>query len=202
MQNKKKLIVGLTGGFGSGKSTVTEMIRALKIPVIDADEIARDVVQPGTATSKKLRKEFGPKFFHKDGSLNRPQMAHAVFTKLSLLKKLNAITHPPIQREINRELREHKKRGEPIVIIDVALLYEAQMEKMMDQVIVVWAPQQTCITRLVKNRGFTRQEALRRIRSQMSLQAKKQRADYVIDNSETPPRTRRLVTKLVQELIY
>ncbi len=192
--------IGLTGGFGSGKTTVTAIFRKCKVPVIDADEIARQVVKANSVTARRLRRAFGATFFDSRGALKRDKLATYVFENKSRLKKLNALTHPAILREINCQLKKYRKKKVPFVVIDAALLYEVGMEKEMDEVIVVWAPQTTRLERLARYRHTPKREAQRRIDQQWPLRKKRIWADYVIDNSEGRAATRRQTLKLIRNL--
>lgn len=191
--------IGLTGGFGSGKSTVGAIFHEQGIPLIDADEIAHEVVAPGTLVQAELREKFGPDFFHADGSLDRHKMAEAVFASPARRACLNRITHPAILQAINRHVTKLEEQKEPLVIIDAALLFETNMESGLAATIVVWAPEEICVERL-KLRGIDPREALRRIAVQMPLPEKKARADYLIDNSGTAAETREQVLKLIKRL--
>lgn len=192
--------IGLTGGLGSGKSTVAAMLRARGIPVIDTDAVARQVVQPGSPTLHRLRKTFGAHYIKRDGSLDRAKLAATVFAKPSLVGKLNAIIHPPIWRAVKNSLAKLRAARAPWVVIDVPLLMETGLEREMDKIVVVWAPVATRIRRLQRSRNLSLAAIKQRIRAQLPLHVKKRRADYVIDNSRTKAETRRQTAELIRKL--
>ncbi|MFZ2087092.1 MAG: dephospho-CoA kinase [Desulfobaccales bacterium] len=176
------LKIALTGGPGSGKSTVARMFRDLGAEVIDADEVAYAVVAPGQPAWEELRREFGPEFFQEDGSLNRAKMSDLVFQDAEARRQLNAIVHPRLTREIVRRVQDLAARGENLVIIEVPLLFEAGREKNFDVIIVVDADEKTQIERLSVRDGRTPEEAQGILKAQWPLSAKKSRADFVVDN--------------------
>ncbi len=194
------LKIALTGGPGSGKSTVARMFRDLGAQVIDADEVARAVVQPGQPAWEELRREFGPEFFQKDGSLARAKMAELVFQDPEARRRLNAIDHPQVTREIARRLQDLAARGVKLVMVEVPLLYEVGLEKHYDLVIVVDAGEREQIMRLTARDGRPPREALGIIQAQWTLNAKKARADFVVDNQGSLENTRCQVKKLWQQL--
>ena len=192
--------IGLTGGFGSGKSTVMEILAKEAISVIDTDGIARELTAPGLPMIEHIRERFGDTVINHDGSLNRKRLAHIAFGDPKALKDLNAIMHPAISRIMKRSLDEKEKSGVPWTIIDVPLLYESGWDQDMDANIVVWAPLATCRQRLMKQRGFSSEEINQRFKSQWSLDEKKKRARYLIDNSGDLSQTRQQVQTLIKTL--
>ncbi len=175
--------IGLTGGLGSGKSLVADIFREKNIPIIDSDQIARELVAPETPQYQQIIDAFGSKLTLDTGQLDRDALAAIVFNDESSRQRLNDILHPAVMKEISAKLAAYQEDNAECVIIDVPLLYETKMDTMMDTVIVVWAPEAICIERLMKYRGFTEQDARARIATQLALNEKKRRADHVIDNS-------------------
>ncbi len=194
------LKIALTGGPGSGKSTVARMFREFGAEVIDADEVAHGVVSPGQPAWKEVRREFGPDYFREDGSLDRARMADLVFHDAGARQKLNAIVHPRVSQEIARRLADLEARSAPLVMVEVPLLFEAGLEKNFDKIIVVDAGEQEQIDRMAARDGRPAREAAGIIQAQWPLDAKKARADFVVDNRGSLANTREQVKKLWQRL--
>jgi dephospho-CoA kinase len=194
------LKIALTGGPGSGKSTVAQMFRELGAQVIDADEMARAVVAPGQPAWEEVRREFGSDYFQENGSLNRARMAELVFRDAAARQKLNAIVHPRVTQEVARRLEELAAQGVDLVMVEVPLLFEAGLEKNFDAVIVVDAGEQEQIARLAARDGRPPEAARGILNAQWPLSAKKARADFVVDNRGSLPDTRSQVKKLWQRL--
>jgi dephospho-CoA kinase len=185
-------VLGLTGGIGSGKSVVSAMFRELGAEVIDADQLARDVVEPGQPALEEIATAFGRDVLQVDGRLNRAKLASLVFADRAARERLNAITHPPILERMQQAVVAH--RNEPgVLILDIPLLYENARAGMMEKVVVVWVDRATQAKRLMARDGLSREEAERRIAVQLPLDEKRSRADYVIDNSGSLDDTRRRV---------
>jgi dephospho-CoA kinase len=194
-------VVGLTGGIATGKSTVSKMLRQRGIPVIDADAIAREVVRPGTTAWKKIRQVFGPEVISEDGEIDRAALGKIVFEDPRARAKLNRITHPFIYLEILAELARHIVRGDRVVVLDAALLFETVTRWMVHSVIVVYTDPATQIRRLMDRNGYTPEEAAQRIEAQIPLEEKCRRADYVIDNSGPLEDTERQLEKILSAIV-
>ncbi|CAD6193550.1 unnamed protein product [Caenorhabditis auriculariae] len=181
------LVVGLSGGVATGKSTVSAVFRQNGIPVIDADLVARQVVQPGHPTYVKLRAAFGEEFFDdaSGGVLRREKLGKAVFTDLEMRKKLNAITHPSIRYEMLKQLLYHLFTGTRYIVFDTPLLFEVGYDKWIRTTIVVWCEEEIELKRMMTRDGFSREDALTRIAAQMSIGEEKKRAKILIDNNGT-----------------
>ena len=192
------LLVGLTGGIASGKSTVSAMLAELGAEVIDADHIARQVVMPGTPAWCKLRDHFGPGVLHPDGQLDRQALADIVFADQSKLALLNEITHPAIFARIADLLEAHHGQ-DVVVVLDAALLIEAGLADGVDVVIVVHSPREIQVDRLAA-KGVGSQDARNRIASQLEPEKRLARADIVIDNSGSLEDLGRQVDKLWEDL--
>ncbi len=196
------LLVGLTGGLATGKSTVARLFRDCGATLIDADALARQVVQPGKPAWRDIVRTFGTQVLRPDRTLDREALARIVFGDRTKLRKLNAIVHPRVAREQAHLAREIlRKEPRAVVIYDVPLLFEAGADKRVDKIIVVTAPPRTQIARMQKRDGLTRPEALRRLRSQMPLAKKVRLADYVVRGTLTGPPLRRQVRRLYEELL-
>ena len=194
------LKIALTGGPGSGKSTVARMFRDLGAQVIDADEVAREAVSPGRLAWEELRREFGPEYFQEDGSLDRAKLSRLVFRDAEARAKLNAIVHPQVAQEITRRLKDLEAQGVKLVMVEVPLLFEAGLAKNYDLVIVVDTGEEEQIERLTTRDDRPLQEAAGIIDAQWPLSAKKARADFVVDNRDSLEKTSGQVKKLWQRL--
>lgn len=191
------LIVGLTGGYASGKSTVAGMFAEMGTVIIDADILARKVVEPGKSAWNKIVEHFGEKVLNEDKTLNRKTLGEIVFNDETERKRLESIIHPRVLEEEQKAIYEiRKKDPEAIVILSVPLLIESGHHKICDRIVVVTVDEQTHIQRLVKRDDFSREEAIKRISTQMPLSEKVKYADFVIDNSGSLEETKRQVRKI------
>jgi dephospho-CoA kinase len=177
------LLVGLTGGIASGKSTVSAMLAERGAEVIDADHIARQVVMPGTRAWCRIRDHFGPGVLHPDGSIDRQALADIVFADQAKLTVLNEITHPEIFARIADRLEAHHDQ-DVVVILDAALLIEAGLAEGVDVVIVTHSPREIQVERLAA-KGVGERDARSRIAAQLAPEQRLARADIVIDNTGT-----------------
>ena len=178
-------IVGLTGGISSGKSTVSSYLKQLKIPVIDADEVARKVVEPNSQGAREIRKTFGSDVFEEDGSLNRQKLGALIFSNAENRQKLDDLLQPLIKIMILNEIEEYRQKGETMIVLDLPLLFEKHYEKLCEEIIVVYVPRELQLERLMKRNQYTKQEALSRIDSQLSIEEKRKRATVLLDNQGT-----------------
>lgn len=186
------LLIGLTGGLATGKSTVAAMLERCGATVIDADALAHQVMAPGSAGWRAVVRAFSPAILSPDKTIDRRTLGTVVFRHPARRRALERIIHPRVAREQARLTRlAARKDPRAIVVYDVPLLFEAGIDARVDRIVVVTADRSTQITRLATRNGFTRAEALRRIRSQMPLRRKVKRAHYVLDG--TVPRRRLLV---------
>ncbi len=185
---RKKIVLGVTGSFGSGKSTVSGFLRAFGAEVIDADKLARECVLPGKPAYKKIAKVFGKGILVKNKGIDRGKLAAVVFNNKKLLKELNAIIHPEVIRRIKERIRGSSAKA---VVLDVPLLIESGLEKLTDKIIVVRISRAAQIKRLRAKTGLPPEDILKRIRSQISQEAKLRFADFIIDNSGTTGETKK-----------
>ncbi|MHC9532469.1 dephospho-CoA kinase [Dellaglioa sp. L3N] len=183
-------ILGLTGGIATGKSTVSHIFKEENVPVIDADVIARQVVEPGSKTIKRISQTFGEEYVTVDGRLNRKKLGKLVFSNKKALEKLNNIMHPIIRKEILAQIQIQKKSDSKLVVLDMPLLFEQNYQLLCDAVMVAFVPENVQIKRLINRDSLTFDEAQSRIKAQWSIQKKKELADFVIDNSTTVAVTR------------
>lgn len=194
-------LVGLTGGIATGKSTVAGMFKRCGAVVIDADALAREVVQPGKPAWREIVKAFGKAVLNPDRTLNRPALGTKVFGHPAKLRQLEHMIHPRVAREQRRLTRQAvRKDPNAVVIYDVPLLFEAGIDERVDTTIVVTADRETQIARLKKRNGLSRAEALRRINSQMPLAQKRRRANYVLNGTLSLPELRKQVGSLLRLL--
>lgn len=195
------LLVGLTGGLASGKSTIARLFHEFGAAIIDADDLARVLVQPGTIAWKEIVKTYGRKVLKLDQSLDRKALARMVFQHPQKLKALTMIIHPRVARAQARITREIvAKNPDAVIIYDAALLIEAGAHKRMDRTIVVTVDQETQISRASRRDSLSRSQILLRLRSQLPLAKKKLYSHYLIDGTLPMPKLRSTVRKLYQEL--
>jgi dephospho-CoA kinase len=196
------LKVGLTGGIASGKSTVSKIFARFGAKVLDADEVARELLLPGQPAWRRLRQAFGEEFFHPDGTVKREQLRKLVFANPERRSQLNAIMHPEVMKEINRKSESLSSSLEPMVlVVDVPLLLEVGVADRFDKIVVVDARESVQINRLMQRDGTTEEEAKQALKAQMPLSEKVELADYVIDNNSTLADTEIQVRKVWEELI-
>jgi dephospho-CoA kinase len=195
------ILVGLTGGVACGKSSVARLFQDCGAVLIDADMLARTVVERGTPALKDIARVFGKKALLPDGTLNRPALAKIVFASPAKLKKLNAIVHPRVAREQAKMTRAiEAQEPQAVVIYDAPVLIEAGAHKRMDKIVVVSADEPTQIKRLHNRNHLSKAEALRRIKIQMPLEKKVKLADYVIDGTLSYEQTKHEVERIYSEL--
>ncbi|MFO7152498.1 MAG: dephospho-CoA kinase [Bacillota bacterium] len=194
-------VIGLTGGIASGKSTVSRMLRQKGAYIIDADEIAKDIVKPGKPAWEDIVRHFGRDILDEAGNIKRKMLGKIVFSDEKKLKLLNRITHPRIVDRIKEELEASRRRNEKVVVIDAALLLEIGLDVLTDEVWVVVVDEKTQIDRLIKREGtLSYTEAVERIRAQMPLEEKLKFATRIIDNSGTIEETQKQVDEIWREI--
>jgi len=202
---RKFLLVGLTGGIATGKSTVSDILRRLGAEIIDADQLARDVVEPGEPAWTQIVEEFGPGVVNADRTLDRKKLGAIVFADPERRKRLEALTHPAIRERFLARLDELAAQGfAGIVVFDAPVMIESGNYKNMDRLVVVVTDEATQAARLRARDGTDDAEGRRKIASQMPLAEKAKLADHVIDNSgdreATVEQVRRLFATLMAEL--
>ncbi len=180
------MIIGVTGNIASGKSTIVNYIReTYHYPVIDADLVARKVVEPGEKALNQLVQTFGRVILNKDGVLNRQHLGQIVFSNQEEREKLNRIVHPAVREQMIKEKECLLNNGHDIIVMDIPLLFENNLQYLVDKTVLVYTNEKIQLIRLMKRNGFTEQEAKSRMNAQLSPQKKKELADAIIDNSNT-----------------
>jgi dephospho-CoA kinase len=195
------LIVGLTGGIGSGKSTVTEMFREEGAEVIDFDYLARLVVEPGMPAWRDIVDYFGRRILSSDETVNRSALAEIVFSDEESRKALERFTHPRIFEERDALLRRiREKDPSSVVIIDFPLLLELGLRNELDEVILVYVPREVQIERAANRENLSREAVEKRVKAQMPIEEKRSLSDYVIDNQGSLTETRAQVQRIMVKL--
>ncbi len=178
-----KVIIGLTGSIASGKSTVAKMLEGYKLPIVDADLVARIVVEPGTSTLAAIAEAFGPEVISEDGSMDREKVGSIIFHDPAQRKVLNDIIHPAIRAEMLRQRDSLIEAGEKVVVMDIPLLFESKLQHFVDKVLVVSVKEEVQLKRLMERNGLSEEEARARINTQLPLSVKEKGADAVIYNN-------------------
>jgi len=194
-------VIGLTGGVASGKSTVAAMLRDVGAEVVDADRIAREIVEPGQPALREIVEFFGSEVLGPDGRLDRKRLANRVFADASARRRLEQITHPRITAESERRFEALRARGVGIAIYEAALLVETGRHQKLDGLIVVVASEAEQLRRLMAREGIDAEEARRRLAAQLPTEAKVALADHVIRCDGPPDQVRPQVTELWRTLI-
>lgn len=192
--------IGLTGGMGSGKSSVTALLRARGLPVADADELARQVVEPGTTGLLAVVQAFGPGIIDPAGRLDRAKLAGQVFGNPGQLARLELILHPMIQAEVLKFKSQAAAAGHAMAFYDVPLLFEKNLQQQFDATLVIWCTEEQQIERSMARDGSNRSEVERRLQSQLAMSEKKTRADVLIDNTGSADSLDLKVDQALQEL--
>lgn len=184
-------VIGLTGGIATGKTTVSKLLLDRGFKVIDADVIAREVVEVGKPAYVDIVEKFGKGVLRKNGSLDRKKLGHLVFTDLDSLDTLNAIVHPRVRDRVEELITSYRESGEAVMFFDCPLIFESHMEDTVDEIWVVYAEQGDQLTRMVERDGFGVSEAELRVMAQMPIDEKRDLADIVLNN-----------TGSLEELVY
>lgn len=201
-------VIGLSGGIGTGKSTVAAMLARLGAVVIDADAIVRELQAPGAPMLAEIAAAFGAEMIGPDGALDRARLGDRVFRDPEARRRLGRIVHPGVGAEMARRLEAARGSGARLVVLDIPLLFEGRKAGSgnaaalaMDATVLVYATEEQQVERQVAREGYERDEALRRVRSQMPIDEKRALADFVIDNSGSLADTERQVRELFERLV-
>ncbi|MCM3002767.1 dephospho-CoA kinase [Priestia koreensis] len=184
------LVIGLTGGIASGKSTVSNMLKEMNIPVIDADVIAREVVEPGEKAYEQIVEAFGEEILAADKTLNRVKLGSMIFADEQKRTTLNGIVHPAVRQSMLSQKETLIEANEPIIVLDIPLLFESNLTHLVDKVLLVYVDESVQLERLIKRNDLSEQEATNRIASQMKLIEKVPLADAVINNNGSVEETK------------
>lgn len=200
------IVLGLTGGIASGKSTADAFFHKNKIPVIDSDSIAHDILNVGQKGHDAVIRQFGVNFLNSDETINRTKLGQLVFSDKHKLKILNSITHPLIFQEIEDKITQNKLSKTPLIIVDVPLLFESGIQNYCDRTLLIALPKKIQVKRLMKRDHLSENAALERINSQMPLAQKKKLANYVVENTgtieELEGKLQKLLLKIKEEDQY
>ncbi len=191
------MIIGLTGSIASGKSTVSTMLKRKGFPIVDADEIARQVVELGSPVLQEISRVFGESVLQADGSLNRVKLGEIIFNDEEMRQKLNSIIHPAIRQEMLKQKDEWLAGGANTVIMDIPLLFESKLQSFVDTIIVVSVTPEIQKERLIARNVLSEEEADRRIQSQLPVKEKEKAADAVLFNNGTVEETQKQLDSLL-----
>ncbi|WP_071395995.1 dephospho-CoA kinase [Bacillus tuaregi] len=193
------VIIGLTGGIASGKSTVSEMLKKQGITVIDADIEARLAVEIGEEAYNQIVHHFGRSILLEDGSINRAKLGEIIFNNEQERKVLNGMVHPAVRKRMIEKQAAAITRGETLIVLDIPLLFESKLTDMVDRILLVYVDEEVQLQRLMNRNQLTKEEALARIQSQMPLKEKKAKSDAVIDNNGTMEQTKQQLYSILKE---
>jgi len=200
-KKNNSLLLGVTGGIATGKTTVVRMLEELGAPVIDFDLLAREMVEPGEPAWKDIVAYFGEKILLKDGRLDREKLSGIVFQDVEKRNILESFTHPRIYEASDRQVKKIvDKDPNAIVQLDIPLLIEQNLQHMVHRVLVVYIPREKQIARLIERDGMSREGAVDRLRAQLPIDEKLSKADFVIHNEKTLEETKKQVADLWQTL--
>jgi dephospho-CoA kinase len=199
--NRRMRVIGLTGGIGTGKSAVAQVLRELGAVVIDADRLGHEAYRPGTPAWQEVVEAFGQEVLLPTGEIDRKRLGSLVFRDPQALARLNAILHPRMFQMARERIREAQAQGHQVVVLEAAVLLEAGWDSLVDEVWVVTAPEEEAVRRTQGRSGLTREQVLARLRAQMPQEERARRAHVVIDNSGSLEDLRRIVEHLWRQRI-
>lgn len=193
------MIIGLTGSIASGKSTISAMLKEKGYPIIDADLVARLVVEPGTSNLLEIKRQFGASVINEDGTLNREALGKLIFNDPSKRKQLNDLMHPAIRSEMLRQRDELFKSGHKTLIMDIPLLFESRLQHFVNKILVVSVTEEMQLERLMNRNSLSKEEATSRIHSQLPVSEKEKGADAVIYNNGTIAQSQQQLERIIVE---
>ncbi|GAE27913.1 dephospho-CoA kinase [Halalkalibacter wakoensis JCM 9140] len=193
------MLIGLTGGIASGKSTVSSIIKSKGIPIIDADQIAREVVEPGSKTLQEIVKHFGQGILNEDGTLARKKLGAIIFNQPKERQTLNQMIHPAVRQRMQEQKEKFMEAGEKTIVFDIPLLYESDLFHLVEKVLLVYVDETTQLRRLMQRDQAGEDDAKSRMASQMPLVQKRERADAIIDNSGTIEETIKQLENILEK---
>lgn len=195
----EKMIIGLTGSIASGKSTVSQLLKDKGYAIIDADIVARLVVEPGSNTLKEITNQFGSEVLHADGTLNREALGTMIFHNPVKRKQLNELMHPAIRNEMIKQRDELKNEGLETIIMDIPLLFESRLQHFVEKILVVSVSEEIQLERLIKRNSLSKEEAEIRIKSQLPVSEKEKGADAVIYNNGSIEESKIQLERILKE---
>jgi dephospho-CoA kinase len=193
------MIIGLTGSIASGKSTISAMLKEKGYPIIDADLVARLVVEPGTSNLREIERTFGNAVMNEDGTLNRDALGKLIFDDPAKRKQLNDLMHPAIRSEMLRQRDELFESGQKTLIMDIPLLFESRLQHFVDKILVVSVTEEMQLQRLMSRNSLSKEEATSRIQSQLPISEKEKGADAVIYNNGTIEQSKEQLERILAE---
>ncbi len=194
-------LIGLTGNIASGKTVVADLLKKKGATLIDADNLSREAVKPGTRALETITSRWGKEVLDAEGNLDRAALRRIVFSDQTQLDDLNAIIHPEISRLRDTAIEDARKRGDKVVVCVIPLLFERKLAENFDTIVLVDAPRELRMERLLETRGIDEAEAMNMIASQMPAELKRARADYVIENTGPMDALKREVDSLWESLL-
>ena len=194
------IVIGLTGGFGTGKSHVAGIFKGLGAKVIDADKLAHDSIKKGGPAYKMVVSLFGPSVVGARREINRSKLGRIVFADKRSLKRLDAVVHPEVIKAIKKSVRQTAR--DEVVVIDAPLLIEAGLAGMVDELVVVTCPKDIQVRRCMRKFGIDKEEVLKRIKNQIPITKKIKMADHVVDNSGPKAETREAAKKIWRQIVW
>lgn len=192
-------VIGLTGSIATGKSTVASILKEHCIPVIDADKIAREIVEPNEPTYKEIIQVFGSGILQDDGRLNRKKLGALIFSNKNMRKQLNQIMHPAIRKKMIEKRDMHIHAGAKSVVLDIPLLFESKLTALVEKILVVSVDESVQLERLMKRNNYSEEDAIQRIRAQIPIKEKAELADEIIDNNGSKRDTKRQVERVIKD---
>ncbi|MBQ0138978.1 MAG: dephospho-CoA kinase [Kurthia sp.] len=192
------MIIGLTGSIASGKSTVAKMLEQYEFPIVDADLVARVVVEPGKPALQQIKNKFGEDIVLEDGNLNRPKLGNIIFNDPKKRLDLNAIMHPAIRKEMLEQRDKCLRDGHPVVIMDIPLLFESKLQHFVEKILVVSVTEENQLRRLMERNELSEADARARISSQLPISVKEEGADAVIYNNESLEETQQQLEAILR----
>ncbi|QTN00044.1 dephospho-CoA kinase [Sediminibacillus dalangtanensis] len=193
------LVIGLTGGIASGKSTIAGIFAEWNIPIVDADIISRQVVEKGEAAYEQIVDLFGEDVLLSDGNLDRGKLGSIIFKDKEKREQLNNIVHPAVRKKMLEQRDAYADKGEAAVVLDIPLLYESGLTHFVDKVLVVYVDEPTQRQRLMDRNGFSEEEAIDRMNSQLPLEKKAKMADEIIDNNGSVESSRQQLLTILKK---
>ena len=193
------LVIGLTGGIASGKSTVSNMLKEMDITVIDADVEARLAVEKGEPAYQKIVAEFGQDILLPNGEIDRQKLGSIIFHNAEKRQLLNGMVHPEVRKRMKDQAEAAKERGEQVIVLDIPLLFESKLTFMVEKTILVFVDRAVQLQRLMERNNLTREDAEARVTSQMPLSEKVELSDAVINNNGTVEETREQLIEILRK---